>query len=103
MLRWQLRHLWELCFGLDYRLVFPVPERVGEMAGHRGFDTGLDIHSLGQLKISEGFGASEGNGAIQYLPLFAKDLEIFGKSVSGVLVAWKRDGIPALQQRLIPL
>jgi hypothetical protein len=62
------------------------------MAGHRGFDAGLEIHSLGQLKISEGFGASEGNGAIQYLPLFAKDLEIFGKSVFGVLVAWERDG-----------
>jgi hypothetical protein len=35
--------------------------------------------------------------------LFAKDLEIFGKSVFGVLVAWEGDGIPALQQRLIPL
>jgi hypothetical protein len=65
--------------------------------------TEASIQSLGQLKISEGFGTSEGNSAIQYLPLFAKGLEIFGKSVFGVLVAWEGDGIPALQQRLIPL
>ena len=73
----QRNHLRKLWLGPDDGLVLPIPERAWKVAGHGCRDAGLDIQAAGKLQVGEGLGAREGDGAVQDIPLLAKDLKEF--------------------------
>jgi hypothetical protein len=90
--RGQLR---ELPLRAKLRLVFPIPERVREIAGDGGGDTVAGSQPGGHLEIGECMGSRQGDRAIQHLATPAAAADEIRECLFRVLGAGIGDDVPS--------
>ena len=93
--RRQWGQLRELPLRAKLRLVFPIPERVREIAGDGGGDTVAGGQPSGHLEIGEGLGPRQGDRAVQHLAPAAAAADEIREGLFGVLGAGIGDDVPS--------